>query len=184
MHDVALERLTARHKLRLRHRDAGELHDVFCALLMHGERRSQHAGMRVRNAENLKDSLHAAILAELAVQRVEARIRLQRMKLAGDAVADIDLGDAVAFLTQRFADGRARIQAHLAFGRQSALQYGDVAASAFRHGAELRHVSFLLLRSSGLVGTSIGAFGSECFPYRSARCWHTETDDFPIEPDA
>ena len=32
------------------------------------------------------------------------------MKLAGDAVADIDLGDAVAFLTQRFADSGAEFK--------------------------------------------------------------------------
>ena len=140
--------------------------------------------MRVWNAENLEDALHAAILAEPTVQRVETRIRVQCLKLARDAVADIDLGHAIAFLAQRLADGGARIQAYLALGRQSAFQHGDVAPGPFRHGAEFRHVSFLLLRSSGLVGTSIGAFGRECFANGTSGVWHSEADDFPVERDA
>ena len=87
---MALERLAARHELRFGDRHAGGLHDVLGALLVHGERGREHARMRVGNAEHLEDALHAAVLAELAVQRVEAGIGLQLGEPRGDVAADID----------------------------------------------------------------------------------------------
>ena len=45
--------------------------------LLHGERRGEHAGMRVGDAQDLQQALDRAVLAEAAVQRVEGDVGLE-----------------------------------------------------------------------------------------------------------
>ena len=107
----------ARHEHRLGDGHAGELHDVLGPLLVHGERRRKNARMRVGNRKHFEDALHAAVLAEAAVQRVEAHIRIDRRELTCEISIDVDLGDAIAVLTQRLPDRRAGVETDIALRR-------------------------------------------------------------------
>ena len=53
--------------------------------------------MRVGDFEHFEDALHAAVLAELAVQRIEAGFGFEFRELIGDVAAGVDFGDAIAF---------------------------------------------------------------------------------------
>ena len=65
------------HDARLRHRNAGSLGDMLGLRLVHGKRRSQHAGMRIGNFEIFEDALDRAVLAEGPMQRVEGHVGTQ-----------------------------------------------------------------------------------------------------------
>ena len=52
--------------------------DVLGARLVHRQRRGEHAGMRVGNAQPFEHALDAAVLAPAAVQRVEGDVGLRR----------------------------------------------------------------------------------------------------------
>ncbi len=66
------------------------------ALFMHGKGGSQHAGMGIGDAHSLEQALDAAVLAEAAMERVEAEIRLHFGQFLPDIAADIDARHAEA----------------------------------------------------------------------------------------
>ena len=117
---MPLERFASRHQLRLGDWNTRELHDVLGTLFVHRQRRRKNARMRVRDGEHFEDALHATVLAELAVQRVETDIGIYGFELAPEVSIDVDLGDAITLAAQRFTDSRAGVEAHLAFRRQPA----------------------------------------------------------------
>ncbi len=55
----------------------GAPRDLLRLRLVHGQRRGEHAGMRIGNAEIFEDALDRAILAERTVQRVEGDVGLE-----------------------------------------------------------------------------------------------------------
>ena len=116
----------ARTTLPSAHGDAGGAHHLLGALLVHGERRGQHAGVRVGDAQQLEQALHAAVLAPAPVQGVEADLGLHLGELLGEIAAGIDARHLVAGAFQRLGAGLARVEAHLALGRQPAHQHGDM----------------------------------------------------------
>ena len=71
-------------------RDAGGCGDALRLLLVHGERRGEHAGMRVGDVEDLQQALDRAVLAEGAVQGVEDDVRPELRQHLRDVAADID----------------------------------------------------------------------------------------------
>ena len=78
------------------------------AVLLHGERRGEHAGMGVRNSQDLEQTLDRAVLADRAMQRVEGDVGLQREQHFGDVAADIDARDAIAARLQRVGAALSR----------------------------------------------------------------------------
>ena len=82
--------------------------------------------MAVGYAKNLEEPLERAVLAGPAMEHVECHIRLGRRQRRGDVRGDIKGADAVTAPDQRFGTGFAGTQRHLAFGRPSPHQNGDV----------------------------------------------------------
>ncbi len=130
---------SARHDPAVGDRDAGRPHHLFRALLVHGERGGQHARVRVGHADQLQQTLHAAILAPAAVQGIEAHLGLHGAQLIGEIAAHVDEGHLVAGLLQGRAARLARIEAHLALGGEAAHEHRDVVkpprACCFTHCA-------------------------------------------------
>ena len=123
---MRLRGLGAGDDFAARHRDARRRHDCFGAVLVHGERRGEHAGMGVGNAQEFQHALDHAVLAARPVQGVEGDIRLHVIEVAGDIAGDIDGRDFEPLALERLGAGRARSQRHLALAGQAAHQYGDV----------------------------------------------------------
>ena len=67
-----------------RHGNAGRLEGDLGAGLVHRERGGQHARMRVRDLQGFEDALDAAVLAALAVERVEASVRPEFGQAGGE----------------------------------------------------------------------------------------------------
>ena len=93
-----------------RHADSGRGEHRLGLVLLHGERRGQHAGVRIGNAQDLEDSLHGPVLADAPVQRVQRDVRLEAGEDVGDVTPDVDRRDPVAFGLERPGAGRARPQ--------------------------------------------------------------------------
>jgi hypothetical protein len=96
------------------------------AIFSHGERRGEHAGMRIGNPQHFQNALHDAVLAKTPVQRVEGDVGAEVGERFGDVSVDIDTGDFVAFGFERCRAGLARAQRHVALHRKAAHQHGDV----------------------------------------------------------
>ena len=84
------------------------------ALLVHGKRGGEHAGMGVANSERLEHALDAAVLAVAPVQSVEADIGLELGEPGSHVAADIEPGHAVAFALERSGASSARAERHFA----------------------------------------------------------------------
>ena len=82
--------------------------------------------MGVGDAERLKHALDAAILAEAAMQRIEADIGAKLGEPGRHVAADIEAGRAVALRFERCGAGLAGAERHFALGRPTAHQHGDV----------------------------------------------------------
>ena len=82
--------------------------------------------MRVRNLQGFEDALDAAVLAALAVERVEAGVRPKLGKARGDVAVHIDAGDAIAGLFKGARAGRARVQRNFALRGPAAHQNRNV----------------------------------------------------------
>src|SRR6185437_6838488 len=104
---------------------------ILGALLVHGERRVQHARMGVGNPQKFQHALNAAIFAPPAMQRVEHHVRLGGEELGFESLAVVDLDHDETFLAQSLRAGTPRDQAHFAFGGQPAQEHGDFFHSAF-----------------------------------------------------
>ena len=96
------------------------------ALLVHGERGGEHAGMGIGDAHGLEQALDAAILAVAAVQGVEADIGPELGEPRGHIAADIEAAHAVALRFERVGAGRAGAERDLPLRRQAAHQHRDV----------------------------------------------------------
>ena len=127
-------------QLAFGHRNAGGAENRLRLFLVHGERRSEHARMRIGNLQRLEDRRHAAVLAPLAVQRIEGDIGFEVGRTARDRRAShrsaITLKPA---LRKRSRTGLARRQADLALGRPAAHQHGNHAfpRDPLRHRCDL-----------------------------------------------
>ncbi len=117
--------------LRFRHRNPGRPGDLLGLLLVHGERRSQHAGVRVGNAQIFEDALNGAVLAEGTMQRIEGNVRPEFGKHTADVARNIDASDLVAFILERIGTRLPRGQRHGPLGRKSTQQDGHMLAFHF-----------------------------------------------------
>ncbi len=72
-HDVGAPDLGPRGDDMIGHRDAGGLEDDLGLMLVHRQRRGQHARMRVGDAQEFEQALDGAVLAISPVQRIEPR---------------------------------------------------------------------------------------------------------------
>ncbi len=95
--------------------------------LVHRERRGEHVGAGVRNAEHLEQALDAAVLAPATVERDEGDIHLLLAERDIDIAIDIDRDRIVAALAKRHEHGLAGAERHVAFARQSTQQHADLA---------------------------------------------------------
>ncbi len=91
----------AAHHLRLSHRNAGRLGNPLRTLLVHGESRREHAGMRVGNFEIFEDALNGAVLSERTMERIEDDIGPELGENAGDGSGHIDAGNPVSLAFKR-----------------------------------------------------------------------------------
>ena len=66
--------------------------------LVHRERRREHVGAGVRDAEQLEHALHAAVLAHPAVQRHERDVGMLLAERDVEVAVDVDRDDVVAAL--------------------------------------------------------------------------------------
>ena len=121
-------RLEAVEEPAARHGDAGRGQHRLGLGLVHGQRRGQHAGVGVGDAQRLQHALDAAVLAPLAVQGVEADVGLQLGQHLGEVAAGVDAADLGAQPLQGVGALAAGDQADLALGREPAQQDGDVVA--------------------------------------------------------
>ncbi len=96
--------------------------------------------MGIGQAQRLQHALGTAVLAELAVQRVEHDIGARLGQALGQVVAGVDLDDLVAQLAQRSRALGARGQRDLAFLRQSAQQHRHAPA---HHARSVHRVTLL-----------------------------------------
>ncbi|CCV14803.1 hypothetical protein MESS4_710033 [Mesorhizobium sp. STM 4661] len=117
--------------LRFRHRNAGGLGDLLGLLLVHGKRRSEHAGMGIGNSQIFEDALDGAVLAERAMQRIEGDVGLELDQHRSDIARDIDASDPVAFILERIGTRLPRRQRHGPLGRESSQQNGHMLAFHF-----------------------------------------------------
>ena len=128
---MLLRRLKAGGDQALRHRDAGRAKQLLGHVLLHRQRRGQHAGMAVGDGENFQHALQGAILARPPVQDVERHVGLDGAEHGRDVASDIDLGDAVAAdLLQRLGASLAGAQRDLALGRPASIEDRDVLGHA------------------------------------------------------
>ncbi len=138
-HDVAAQQHLARHHDALGAAQAGGDERLLGRRLVHRERRGEHARVRVGDLHQVEQALDGAVLAALAVQRVEHDVGLGRQ--GGDQAADVarhvERVDAVAALDQRARDLGAARQRDFALGRPTAHQ--DEHALTFRGSAVAAH---------------------------------------------
>ena len=130
VHDVAIGRLLARHDNAFGNGKPRRAEDGLRPLLVHGERGSEHARMRVGHAQDFEQALHATILAPAPMQRIEGDVRLRFQNLIRKIAPRVDLGHMVTAALQRFRADAPRDEAHLALRTPSALQNRDVLSVA------------------------------------------------------
>ncbi len=162
----------ARHHHAFGNRHPGIGHRHLGDVLLHGERRGEHAGMAVGNLQDFQDALDGAVLAGPAVQHVEGDIGLEIREHRRDVAAHIEAGDPVAPAFQRRGAGRAGPQRYIAFGGPAPHENGDVLGgrhqvspsmirkSCRRFGRDHAQVQSMIRKLAG--------FGS-C----AASCWNT-----------
>ena len=92
--------------------------------------------MGVGDADRLEHALDAAVLAEAAMQRVEAHVGAKRGELGRHVAPDIEAGHAVALRFERLGAGLAGTERDFPFRRPAAHQHRDV-------GLVVRHGDFL-----------------------------------------
>src|SRR6478735_1616014 len=85
--------------------------------------------MGVGDADRLKHALDAAILAEAAMQRIEADVWAKRCELGRHVAPDIEAGHAVALRFERLGAGLAGTERDFPFRRPAAHQHHDVGLS-------------------------------------------------------
>ena len=76
----------------VRDRHARGLQHHLGEVLLHGQRRSEHAGMGVGNAQDFQHALDRAVLADPPVQRIEGDVGLEPGEHFGDVAVDVDAG--------------------------------------------------------------------------------------------
>src|SRR5208282_2854915 len=103
------------------------------------ERRRKHARMRVRDAHQFEQALHAAVFAPAAMQRVEHGIGPGGDELLFQMLRRIDLDHVETFVTQGLRAALAGDEAHLAFRGTSAQQHGHTLET--RHATPTRLIS-------------------------------------------
>ena len=123
---VALGRLVPADGQPLGHRHARRRQHDFGRVLLHGEGRGEHAGMRVGDAQHLENALNGPVLADPPMQRVKGDVGFQLRQLGGDVARDIDFRDLETFGAQGPGAAGARAQRNLALSRPAAHQDGDM----------------------------------------------------------
>mmetsp|Transcript_29190 Transcript_29190/g.56416 ORF Transcript_29190/g.56416 Transcript_29190/m.56416 type:complete len:273 (-) Transcript_29190:7778-8596(-) len=91
--------------------------DVLCPLLVHGQRRGQHARMRVRHADPFQQPLDAAIFAPTAMQAVQDGRGLNGLQNGNEVGASIDLNHLISSPSQCGRTSLPACQGHLALCR-------------------------------------------------------------------
>ena len=124
-------RLEARNHAVFGHRHAGGAKQRLGVVFLHGERRGQHAGMAVGNAEDFQEALQGAVLAGPAMQHIERDVGLGGGQRRGDVAVDVDRRDAIAAAGERIGAGLAGAQRDFALGRPAPHQDGDVLGHYF-----------------------------------------------------
>ncbi len=110
----------------VRQRDAGGRHHELGLGLVHRERRGEHSGMGVGDAQELQQALDAPVLAHRPVQGVEGDFRLQGREIARHVGRDVEARHPVADALQRGGAGGAGREAHRPLGGPAAHQDRDV----------------------------------------------------------
>ena len=132
-HHVAGEGLGAGDEEGVGDGDAGGLHGVFGAFLVHGQRGGQHTGVGVGDLQRFEDALHAAVFAVFAMKRIEAGVGLEGCEHGCDVAADVDFGDGVAFRFEGLRHGGSGAEGHVTLGGQATFEDGDVVVFAGGH---------------------------------------------------
>jgi hypothetical protein len=118
--------LSAGDDAMLGHRNSGCGGNTLRLMLVHGERRGEHAGMGVGNVQDLQHALDRAVLAIGSMQGIEDGIWPQACEHLGDVARHIDARDSVACLFQRLGARLSRGEAHRPLRGPATHQHGDV----------------------------------------------------------
>ena len=94
--------------------------------------------MRVRDAQYLENALYGAILADAPMQGIKGDVGLQPCQNVGDRPIDLDPGDPVALLLERFGASLTRSERDLALGGPAAHQHRNVFGHRSRSGKKER----------------------------------------------
>ena len=100
-------------------------------VLVHCERGSKHAGMRVRNAENLEHALDAPILAPRTMQGVEDNVGFHRCQLLGELARDVDFDRLEPCLPGGLRHALPRRQGNRTLGRPAPHDDGDTSHASY-----------------------------------------------------
>ena len=123
---VGPRRLVAVDDAPMRHGHAGRREHRLGEVLLHRERGSEHARMRIGYAQDLEQALNRAVLAAHPVQGVEGDVGPELRQRVGDGPVDVDAGDAVADRLEGVGALASRIQRDGALRRPASHQDRDV----------------------------------------------------------
>src|SRR5690606_4444101 len=126
LHCMRARSLSAVHDPMIANGHAERGNDALRLRLVHGERGCADAGVGIRDAHDLQETLYASVLAPTAMECVEAGVRSDLFQLPGDVPVHVDLRYTIAGRLERGSAGIARAEAHLPFGGPSAHHDGDV----------------------------------------------------------
>ena len=161
----------------LRHRQPGGGEDLLRALLVHRQRRGEHAGMGVGDPEPLEDALDAAVLAPAAVQRVEGDVGPRLAERRREVGAGVDLDDLESLLPQRSRALATRHERNLTLGRTAAHQHCDAGCCPARH-ARLNPVPAGLLPALSGLSSLFSFFRG---PYGRPTRMISHSNDIPVD---
>jgi hypothetical protein len=81
----------------------------------------------IRDAHQLEQALHAAVLTPATVQGVKADLGFHLGQALGKVAPGVNARDPIAEALERLSAGCTRIEAHLALGGEATKENGDVA---------------------------------------------------------
>src|SRR5256886_3937665 len=101
-------------------------HHLARSRLVHAQRRRQHPRTGVGHAEELEHPLHAPVLSQTAVKRIEHALETAVPEDVPRTAVEVDVGDVMAAAAERLCHLATGAQGHLALSRLASPQDGQL----------------------------------------------------------
>jgi hypothetical protein len=111
----------------IRRRNVQRAPDQLCHVLIHGQRRAEHAATGIRQSDGLQRALNGAVLTAAAVQDEKRPLELRLGQNVDDVATLVHAVGVHAVVVESLEHGTAAQQRDLALGRISAVNNGDLA---------------------------------------------------------